>query len=312
MSTALGWARLSFKLQRWEIVFAALVCIGLAAVGLWLTAEMRAVLATCGGPAAPEACDLVYAFQNTHGNAVQMTQLGIGFAQYAVPLVLGVPILTREIEHRTAMIVWPLAVSRLRWLAWRVAPVLLIGLALTGLLAFAAEQLAAAYLPTADLGFANHGARGISMLSRAAFVLVAGMALGALIGRLLPALLIGIALAVGVSAALDAALPHWVESAELPRNESSYAGAHPLNTGFEYRAPDGGPIGDEEAEALHQEVYEEFGEQADPALLPQEIYFGVAASRYAEVLARESAALGAATLLVGAFAAVVVRRRRPE
>lgn len=312
MNTTLGWARLSFRLQRWEIVFAALVCIGLAAVGLWLTADMRGVLATCGGPTAPEACDLVYAFQNTHGNAVQMTQMGIGFAQYAVPLVLGVPIVTREIEQGTAMIAWPLAASRLRWLAWRVAPVLLIGLALIGLLAFAAEELAAAYLPTADLGFANHGARGISMLSRAALVLVAGMAVGALIGRLLPALLIGIVLAVGVSAALDAALPHWVESAELPQNESIFAGANALNTGFEYRAPDGGPISDEEAEALHQEVYEEFGEQADPALLPQEVFFGVAASRYAEVLARESAALGAATVLVGALAVLIIRRRRPE
>jgi len=143
-------------------------------------------------------------------------------------------------------------------------------------------------------------------------VLMAAIVLGAVTGRLLPALLIGIALAVGVSTALDAALPHWVAPTELTQSDSIFSGANPLNTGFEYRAPDGGPISDIEAEAIYQAVYEEYGEEADAALLPQEVSYGVAASRYPEVLARESGALGAAAVLVGALAAVVVRRRRPE
>lgn len=312
MGTALGWARLSFKLQRSEIVFAALLNLGLAAAALWLTADMRAVLATCGTPAAPEACNVIYAFQTSHGHAVQTIQMAIGFAQYAVPVVLGVPILTREIEQRTAMIAWPLAGSRLKWLVWRMAPVLVIGLAIVGAMAFAADQMLQAYLSHGDIGFQNHGGRGISMVTRAAFVLVAAMAVGALVGRVLPALLIGIALAVGVSAALDAVLPHWVEPTELPQSESVLAGANPLNTGFEYRAPDGGPIGNEEAEALYQEIYEEHGPEPDPSLLPQEVFFGVAASRYPEVLVRESVSLGAATVLVGALAVFTVQRRRPE
>ncbi|HYI65666.1 MAG TPA: hypothetical protein VEW95_01940 [Candidatus Limnocylindrales bacterium] len=312
MGTALGWARLSFKLQRSEIVFAALLSLGLAAAALWLTADMRAVLARCGTPTATEACNVVYAFQTSHGHAVQTIQMTIGFAQYAVPVVLGVPILTREIEQRTAMIAWPLAGSRLKWLAWRVAPVLIVGLAIIGTMAFAADQMMRAYVPHGDIGFQNHGGRGISMVTRAALVLVAAMAVGALVGRLLPALLISIALAVGVSAALDAVLPHWVESAELPQGDSIFAGANPLNTGFEYRAPDGGPIGNEEAEALVQAIYEEHGPEPDPSLLPQEVFFGVAASRYPEVLLRESAALVAATVLVGAMAVRTVQRRRPE
>lgn len=69
----------------------------------------------------------------------------------------------------------------------------------------------------------------------------------------------------------------------------------PAEHRLEYRAPD-----------------EEHGEQADPALLPQEVFYGIAASRYPEVLAREAAAFGVASVLIGAFAAFVVRRRRPE
>lgn len=312
MGMPLGWMRLSFKLQRSEIVFAAVLCGGLAAAALWLAADMRSVLATCGTPAAPEACDVIYAFQNTHGNAVQTIQMAIGFALYAVPLVLGVPILTREIEQRTAMIAWPLAGSRVKWLVWRIAPMLVIGLLLVGTMAFAAEQMVQAYFPHNDIGFQNHGAHGISMLTRAALVVVAGVAVGALIGRLLPALLVGIALCVGVSAALDAALPHWVESVELTQSESVFSGAFPLNTGHEYRAADGTPIADEEAEAIYQTVYEEHGPEPDPSLLPQDVFFGVSAARYPEVLIRESAALGAATVLVGALAALIVCRRRPE
>lgn len=306
------WTRLAFRLQRSEIVFAAALCLGLAAAALWLTADMRSVLATCGGPAVPEACNLIYAFQSTHGHAVQTIQLAIGFAQYAVPLVLGVAILTREIEQRTAMIAWPLAGSRLRWLAWRVAPVLIIGLVLVGIMAFASEQMTQAYFPHGDIGFENHGGRGISMLTRAALVLVAAMAVGALIGRLLPALLVGIALAVGVSTGLGNALPLWTEPAQLTQAESISAGAHSLTTGFEFRAPDGTPITDVEAEAIYQALYEEHGPEPDPSLLPQEVFYGVAASRYSEVLARESAALLGATGVAAAIAAFVVGRRRPE
>jgi len=151
------------------------------------------------------------------------------------------------------------------------------------------------------------------MLTRAALVLVAALAIGALIGRTLPSLLIGIVLAAAVASALSAMLPYWVESAELKPTESIFTGGHaiPLTTGHAYRDADGTPMSSEEGEVLYQAIYEEYGPEPDPALLPQDVWFGVAASRYPEVLARESVALGAATLLAGGLAVVVVQRRRP-
>lgn len=312
MGDALRWGWLGFKLQRSEIVFVAALCLGLAGAALWLTVDMRSALARCGSPAAPEACGVVYAFQSTHGHAVQTIQIAMGFAMYAMPLVLGVQVITREIEQKTAMIAWPLAGSRLKWLAWRVLPVFVIGMVLIGVMAFAAEQLARAYLPHSDIGFQNHGMRGISMVTRAGLVLIAAVALGAVIGRLLPALLVGIALAYGVSAAMEAALPMWAEPARLPQNESVFAGAFPLTTGLEFRFPDGRPMSDEEYETYLTTLYEEHGPEPDQSLMPQEVFYGVAPSRYNDVVARESAALVGATGVAAALTAIVVRRRRPE
>ena len=179
-------------------------------------------------------------------------------------------------------------------------------------MAFAAEQMAQAYMPHSDIGFQQHGSRGFSLVTRAGLLLVAAVALGAVVGRLLPALLIGIALAYGLLSVTGAALPIWAEPARLPESQSVFAGAFPLTTGLEFRWPDGMPMSDEEYETYLTTLYEEQGPEPDPALLPQEVFYGVAASRYPEVLVRESAALGAATLIVGALAAIVVRRRRPE
>ncbi len=306
------WARLAFKLQPSALGFAALVCLGLAAAALWLAADMRSVLQACGTPDEPKACEVIYAFQDTHMNAVFLTQTGIGLATYGIPLVLGVPILTREIEQRTAMIAWPLAGSRMKWLAWRVLPVLVVALILIGVMAFAAEQLAEAYFPHDDIGFQLHGARGISLLTRAALVLAAALLLGSVIGRLLPALLIGIVAAAGISSGTEALLRSWAEPTELTASESIAAGGFPLTTGLEFRAPDGSELDEAEVEALYEAVYLEYGEDADPALLPREVFYGVAVERYGEVLIRESAAILGVTVLASVLALVVVRRRRPE
>lgn len=305
-------ARLAFKLQPSSIGFAAFVCLGLAGAALWLTADMRSVLEACGTPNEPTACQVDFAFQNTHGQAVIMTQMGIGLAMYGIPLVLGVPILTREIEHKTAMMAWPLAGSRTKWLAWRAGPVLAVALVLMGVMAFAAERLAQAYFPHDDIGFNLYGSHGIPLVTRAALTFAVAVLLGAVIGRLLPALLIGIVVAAGITNGTEAVLRSWVEPMELTQEDSFLTGGFPLITDLEFRAPDGSVMNDVEVQELYQAVYAEHGEDADPALLPREVYFGVAADRYPEVLIRESAAIGGAVVLAGVLAVIVVQRRRPE
>jgi hypothetical protein len=276
------------------------------------------MLAECETPAAQDGCGVIHLFGSPMGEPVMMTQLVIGVAMYAVPLVLGVPVLTQEIERRTAMIAWPLAGSRLKWLAWRAGSVLVIGLVLIGVMAIAAEQLARSPDPDTDLGFLAHGGRGISLMTRAALMLVVAVVLGAAVGRLLPALLTGIALAVGLSTAVGALPPYGVASTEITPTEvtpteSSFEGGHPLQTGHAYRAPDGTPISDDEAEAMMMAVFAQYSPELPPdSALPQDVLYGIAGSRYLEVLARESAVLVGATVLVAGVGAAIVQRRRPE
>jgi hypothetical protein len=307
------WARLCFRLQRSSIGFAALLCLGLAGVAAWLTVNVRSMLARCDPSAPQDPCGTVYLFGSPMGEPVMLTQLAIGVAMYAVPLVLGVPVLTQEIERRTAMIAWPLAGSRLKWLAWRAGSVLVVGLVLIGVMAFAAESMAGASQPGTELGFLAHGGRGISLMTRAALMLVVAVALGAVIGRLLPSLLIGIALAVALSTAVDALPPYGVASTELSLSDSYPEDGQPFQTGHAYRAPDGTPIGEDEANAIGQAAYAEYSPEFPPdSALPYSVSYGIAGSRYFEVLARESAVLVGATVLVAGLAVAVVQRRRPE
>lgn len=315
MTASLTWARLSFRQQRWEIAFVGVTCLVLTIAAVWLIFDMRSVLARCGTPDATKACDVIFAFQETHGSAVGLVQTLIEYVPFVLGLVLGVPIVTREVEQRTALIAWPMAGARLRWLAWRLMPALLIGLVMVTVLAIAADQLARAYFPHGDIGFVRYEARGLPLVMRTALMLMAGVAIGAVVGRLLPALLAGLALSAAVIVGLAIALPHWVPPVELRDIESDPAAAigGRLHTAVQYQLPNGAIVSADEGEILTESLYEAAeGEEPDPASLPQMIIIGVAGDRYAEVVLRESAAIGAGTLLLAGLAAMVVQRRRPE
>lgn len=305
--------RLTLKLQRWEIALVVLACLALTVAAAWLTIDMRSVLATCGTPEATKACDVVFAFQDTHGEAVGWVQALTGFVPVAVGLVLGIPIVAREIESRTALIAWPMAGSRARWLAWRALPTLAIGLVLVGVLGVAADQLARAYFPHTDIGFVQYEGRGLPLVMRTALIFAVAVVTGAVIGRVLPALLVGIGLSAVVIVALAIALPHWVPSVEiagLEEDPGAYIGAR-LHTEIAYRVPDGGLVSAEVGEAMTEEAYAAAApDEPDPQTLPQMVIFGVAADRYWEVVLREWAALGLASIGLLGMAALVLERRR--
>jgi hypothetical protein len=306
--------RLTWRLQRAEILFVAALCLGLAAAAAWLAFDMRSIFARCqpGGP--PEApCGVIYAFQMSHGNSVAIMDMVVGITPFIAGLVLGVPIVSREVEHRTALIAWPLSGSRLRWLAWRSMPVFAIALVLVAVLALASDEMWRAYFPTSDIGFAEYESRGIPLVTRAALMLAIGLAVGAVIGRLLPSLLVGIGLSVAVLVGFGLVLPYWVPSAELTGGELIVFGPGPLRTGVEYRLASGEVVSAQEGEILMQSLYDESsGEEPDPAVMPQQIMYGISADRYPDVLLRESLVITAAAVAVAAIAVIIVRRRRPE
>ncbi|HET8778347.1 MAG TPA: hypothetical protein VFN76_11880, partial [Candidatus Limnocylindria bacterium] len=95
--------------------------------------------------------------------------------------------------------------------------------------------------------------------------------------------------------------------------ETVLFGPGPLRTGVQYRLSSGEVVSAQEGEILMQALYEESaGEEPDPAEMPEQITYGIAAERYSDVLLRESSVLAAASVGVAAVAGMIVRRRRPE
>lgn len=308
-------------MQRWEIVFVTIACLALGAVSAYLAVEMRSMLANCdGGSIGSIPCTSPFVFQETHGGTVSMLVALGGVLPFVGGLVLGVPIVARELEHRTAHLAWSLAGSRLRWLAWRLAPTLIVALVVVSLPALAVDQMLRARWPQDDVGFLEYGMHGIPLVMRAALALAMGLALGALIGRLLPALLVGAGLAVTLAVGLNLAVPLWVPANELATTtereleESIDVNARlgVRSVSSEYRLPDGTLISDEEADAIIGAAYEAAGAaEPDRATLPQLVIYEIPADRYPDVVIRESVGLTVASLGLIGLAALVVQRRRP-
>ncbi|MDP9868317.1 MULTISPECIES: ABC transporter permease [Streptosporangium] len=140
-----------------------------------------------------------------------------------VGLFWGAPLISRELEAGTHLLVWNQSVTRTRWLAAK--------LALTGLAAVAAACLCSLAVTwwsgpldrSAAPGFALmdplvFGARGIVPMGYAAFAFVLGVTVGMLARRTLPAM----AVTLAVFAALQIALPLLVRPHLLPPVTSTF------------------------------------------------------------------------------------------
>jgi hypothetical protein len=310
---------LAWRLHRWELAFMTLACLALAGASGYLAIDMRLMLAGCGsGSIAGIPCTSPFVFQDLHGATVGLLMTLAGVLPFAVGLVLGVPLAARELEHRTAQIAWALAGSRLRWLAWRAAPMAIATVILVSPPAFAADQMLRARWPHDDVGFLEYGLHGVPLVMRAVLALAIGMGIGAVIGRQLPALLVGGLLSLAVAVGLNLAVALWVTTDELAAtteqqleetlDPNARLGVRPVSS--EYRMPDGTVISDEEAEAIIAAAYEAAGEsEPDRATLPQWVSYEIPPHRYPDVVLRESIAIAAATVLVVGATGLLVRRR---
>ncbi len=190
-----SWPALSFRLHRWEVLASAAGVAVLAAAMLWFSWQLRTLAA--GEPGRPDpaayvaGCEqLAQRFGDMSGWGTQLLYLSWG-APFGMGLVLGVPLVARELEHRTASLAWTLSRSRAWWLAGRVAFLALVLIGWLVVLAIASEVLASAVLPTLhlDRDFTWYGRRGGLIVLRGLAALGIGVTIGAMLGRLLPAML---------------------------------------------------------------------------------------------------------------------------
>lgn len=329
----LTWARLSYRQQRWELWLVA-AGVTLVAVGMvWFTNELaglRAVSPDCFPPDhAAASCQVILNRFYEAGGTAQNLLYATFIAPFGIGVILGAPIVAREIEGGTAQLAWTLGRSRLTWLLRRIAFISLVVVALLGVLAVTSELLAAALMPEANLAedFTFNGQRGWLIVLRGVGALMIGMLVGTVIGRVLPAVLAS-ALVIGLSfTGVSLAMDRWNEGEAIPRRFMT-ADADPadfdrtaLAVAYGIETPDGEFRTYEEIYAGGNGGFQMTDEQGRLFLSEEDFEAGrfagyevqlvIPGTRYAELTAREGLVVGVVGLVALGATALVVRRRRP-
>ncbi len=174
----------------------------------WQAGQLVALDPTClaADRDAPRCRELVETLGTLGGFGGQLLTYSAVVA-FGMGLVVGVPLVAREIEHGSAGLAWTLSPSRMRWLLPRMAAAATVVIALLAVLSVASDVLASAILPDLNLGadFTWYGQRGGLLVMRGLLALGIGLALGAMLGRQLLALLLAILATVAVFVASHAA-----------------------------------------------------------------------------------------------------------
>jgi len=325
---ALAWARLSFRQQmgthlrllwrmhRWDGTFfiggALLLAAVMMLVAWQLDASRDTVVACYAQPAVSFSAECRSAIEwgNLLGGAVGLLGAAATVAPFAAGIFLGAPLLSREIEHRTAPMAWSLSGSRTSWLVWRTTPLLL--LLLVALLVLG--QASGALLETAEeaeLGFRHFGMFGPVLAARGLTVFVIGVLVGLALGRVLPALLVTAlatgALVGGLSIGRDMVMRE--EAVWVAITDQSDTVHMVFDQGF--RDAGGTIVTWEVAYNRNPDSFDPMtGESDVPGMTA--VWKIVPPERIGLYVAREIGMLGAGLALVGLAAFGLVAVRRPE
>jgi hypothetical protein len=333
VSGVLTWARLSFRQQRWELLFVAVGAIGLGAVMLWFASHLADLRATMD-PACLNAQTFIPVCQVSNDELARAqdlasTLLSLAWvAPFGMGLLLGAPLVAREIDHGTTQLAWTLSRSRVRWLLGRVAFVLLVTLALLAILAVTSEILARAIRPDLqfDRDFTWTGRRGWLLMARGGTALLLAVLVGTVVGRVLPALLAAIFVVAltftGISVAQDGVLRQEANVVRAnftnPSAQDDDPGALQVDGGIQLTDGTVYTYREMPAHGINATYTDEtgrtFASEEDIRagnVLGYEVSLEIPGARYPEVAAREGAATGGIGLLALALAAFVVRQRRP-
>jgi hypothetical protein len=301
---------LTFRITRFEttlIVGATILSMLVSALVVsWLTSSGFQTCLTNQDASFSSLCQGAFALWM---DRIARVSMGIvPFFPFIAGLLIGVPLIARELEGGTARLAWSLGPSRLRWFAQRVLPVLaMVGIA--GLLiGLTADALLRATNPSmnVDQSFQGFRGRGLLIAVEAVSVTSVAIAVGSLIGRLVPTFILSLILAVGIGVAVDLVERQLLRSeTEVSDNFSWDSGDMFIDSRF--RLPDGTIASWEELVILKPEV-ETMGWTEESGIRDVVLY--IPGARYHDIERREALILtGIAGLFVAAAAVIVVRRR---
>jgi hypothetical protein len=314
--------RLALAMQRLELwlLLGATVVVVIAALGIaWQTRAVRDEQLACYRQM-PSAEGDVTSPCHAHDLRLDPLQTAAGVAKVGVigvPIMmgafLGVPIVARELEGRTAHLSWSLSRSRRRWLLQRAGPPLAVVAVASVAIGVAGDVLthAAPWVEGSDPGFEDWWSRGPQVAVRAAAVFGIALAVGALLGRQLPAVLVTGGATLALFMAAFFVLDGWMEAAAepIPIAPTTIVSGKIYGGGLQNTAT-GELLSDEEASVAG--LWDE--DQLDENGIPRgyTMYFLMVPShRYGEFVLREAGLFGAAAAATLAIGFLVTQRRRP-
>ena len=310
--------RLAYRMQRFELrlLLGATLLVAVAALAIaWQTRALREEQLACyrDAPTAVEGsfdspCSAQDSSLMALEQAAAFVKAGVVGTPILLGLFLGIPLVAREVESRTAQLAWTLSRSRRRWLLQRATPVLgaVVVACLAGGIAGDVLVHAAPWVEGGDPGFSDWWARGPQVAVRGVAVGAIGLVVGAFIGRQLPALLLAgigtLALFVGATLMVEG----WMEAAAEP----VVVGPDQIVSGKIYGS---GFRDDATGEIVsYEQVYDLFGQDLDTGNPPgySNVYFMVPSRRYGEFVLYEAAIFGLVALAgIGASTHIVANRR---
>jgi hypothetical protein len=228
--TMLSRIRLTFKQHRFETLAVTIVCVGLTAAALieafrlnslnvplsCLQSYQGSFVDPSQGPitAAQAHCnELAKSFSDMKGSLdMNLVQLLLLLVPLLTGIVVGAPLVAREIEQGTAPLSWALSGSRRRWLLGKVLAGVLLLASLMLAVGLAANVLEGALNPGLNPynSFSNYLGRGVIDVFWALAAFAGTFALGTLFGRTMPAVVIALVVCFFVRGVWDAGMTHYV------------------------------------------------------------------------------------------------------
>lgn len=193
--------RLTIRIHRFEVAVAALVGGAFALSLIYMTLQIqglgipdgcwpRDIDGRYGLPECQAALRRLWRFEDGGASWIRAV---LPFVPIAVGVLLGVPLVSREIELRTAEMAWSLSRRRSRWLLQRLVPATAIGLLIVSVLALLAWWHFEALAQAREWPRLSEVASfGIGLAARGLLAMGAGLLLGAITGRTMPALVLAV------------------------------------------------------------------------------------------------------------------------
>ena len=353
---------LTYKQHRFETIAIAVVCLGVAVAAFieaWRLNSLN-VPWHCfqtwqgggynGGPipdAAQLRCnELVQSYQNLQQSTdVSIVRMLLIFVPLIAGIILGAPLVAREIEQGTAPLSWSLSGSRRRWLLGKILAGLLLIVPLMLALGLASDVLQGAMSPHlhTHAAFENYAGRGVIVVFWALAAYAGTLALGTILGRTMPAVVLALVICFFVRTTWEPGMNHFVltplatKQADQVSMSNYYSGMVDMSL-YQKVYLDGKEITNDEANAWYMQhqgpvvatTPDPNGSMPpaatasdgsglivaqppaiQPSEFPQYVTFGIPGSMYWPVVGFESGVLLLGALLCGGIAMVWVDRRRP-